>query len=118
MYLKACLVRFMLPLRVAPASGGSGLDLGRVEEPLLAPYQPRLEALLHDPLEEAPEHLKPVALPDPGEAGVVGQRFAEIVSEVPANAKAVGHHPHQLPFGAQILEKEDELELKENHWIY
>ena len=38
--------------------GGVSLDLGRVEEELLAPHQPGIDALLHDPLEEATEDLQ------------------------------------------------------------
>jgi hypothetical protein len=45
---------------------GVGLDLGGVEEQLLAPHEPRFGARLHDPLEEAAEHPKPEAFPDTG----------------------------------------------------
>ena len=48
---------------------------------------------------------------------MIGQGFAKIVAEVPADAKAVGGDLHQLALRAQVLEKEDELELKENHRI-
>jgi hypothetical protein len=58
--------------RDAALHGGVGLDLGGVEEELLAPHQPRLEALLDDPLEEAPKDSQAEAIPDAGEAGVVG----------------------------------------------
>jgi hypothetical protein len=48
---------------------------------------------------------------------VVGQRFRKIVAQVSADAVTVGDDLHQLPLRAQILEKEDELELKENHRV-
>ena len=54
---------------------GIGLDLGRVEVEFLAPDQTGGEALLDDRLEEAVEDLQAVALPDAGQAGVVGQRL-------------------------------------------
>jgi len=48
---------------------------------------------------------------------VIGQGLGEIVAQVPADAQAVGGDLHQLALGAQILEKEDELELEENHRV-
>ncbi len=84
---------------------GVRFHLGGVEEQLLPPYQSRLKALLNDPLEEAPEALQTVALPDPGEARVIGQRFVQVVSEKPADAQAVGGHPHELALRADILEE-------------
>ena len=44
--------------------GGIRLHLGRVEEQLIAPYQPRLDAQLDDLLEEVPKNLKAVVLTD------------------------------------------------------
>jgi len=80
-------------------------DLGGVEEELLAPYQSRLRALRHDPLEEATEHEQAVALADTGEGGVIGQGFEQVVAEVPAQGQAVRDHPHQLALGADVLEE-------------
>jgi hypothetical protein len=45
------------PPRGQGAHRGVRLDLGRVEEQLLSPYQPGIHAHLHYPLEEAPEDL-------------------------------------------------------------
>ena len=73
--------------------GGVGLYLGGVEEELLTPHQPRLRALLDDPLEESTEDGKTVALTDAGEAGVIGQRLVEVVSEVPPQREAVRDYP-------------------------
>ncbi len=97
--------------------GGVGLHGRRVEEELLPPHKPRLEALLHDPLEEQPKDLEPVALADPREAGVVGQRLVEVVSQIPADAKAVGHNLHQLPLASQSLEEKNKLEFKEDYRV-
>lgn len=58
--------------------GGVGLDLGGVEVQLLAPDQPGLAALLDDRLEEAAEDRQAVALPDPGQARVIGQLFIQV----------------------------------------
>jgi hypothetical protein len=68
-----------------------------------------LHAQLDDLLEEAPENLQPVALADLGEAGVLGQRFVEIVAQVPADTEAISNYLHQLALGPQSLE--------ENHGI-
>jgi hypothetical protein len=96
---------------------GVRFHLGGVEEQLLPPYQSRLKALLNDPLEEAPEALQTVALPDPGEARVIGQRFVQVVSEKPADAQAVGGHPHELALRADILEEHHQLQAKEDHGV-
>jgi hypothetical protein len=52
-----------------------GGDLRGVDIQVLAPHQPRRKALLHDRLEEAPEHVQPVALPDAAQTGVVRERL-------------------------------------------
>ena len=94
-----------------PALHGSiGLDLGRVEEELLAPHQPCLDTFFDDPLEEATEDEQAVALADAGEAGVVGKRLLEIVAEIPAQGQARRDYPHQLALGADVLEEHEELE--------
>ena len=91
-----------------------GLDLGGVKVELLAPDQAGGDALRGDRREEAAEDVEPVALPDAGEAGMVGQRLGQVVPQVPAQAEAVGDHPQQLSFGAQPLEEEDQLQLEED----
>ena len=73
--------------------GGVGLNLGCIEVKFLSPHQPCFGAHLHDPLEESPEDLKSIAIPDPGEAGVVGQGFVQIISEIPS----VPRDGRQLP---------------------
>ena len=60
------------------------------------------------------EDLQPVALPDAGQAGVVGERLGQVVAEVPAQAEPVGDHPHELALGAQPLEEQDQLQLEED----
>ena len=80
--------------------GRVGLHRGRVEEQLIAFDQPRLDAQLHDPLEEAAEDLEAVALADARERGVVGQGLVQVVAEVPPERDAVGDHPHEPAFGA------------------
>jgi hypothetical protein len=49
---------------------------------------------------------------------VIRQGFVQIVAEVPANAEAVGHHPHELPLAAQILAEKDDLELEEDDRVH
>jgi hypothetical protein len=41
----------------------------------------------------------------------------EIVSQVPAEAKAVGYNGHQLPLATQSLEAKDELEFEEDYRV-
>jgi hypothetical protein len=48
---------------------------------------------------------------------VIRQRLGKIVAQVPTDAQAVGGDLHKLALGAQILEKEDELELEEDHRV-
>src|SRR5215213_9349217 len=106
---------FHEPPRRQGVNGGVRLDLGGIDEQLLAPHQTGLEALLDDPLEEVSEDLETVAVPDPGEAGVVGQRFVEVVAEVPTQREAVGDYAHELTLRREVLEEHDELELEEDH---
>ena len=54
------------------SDAGVGLDLGGVEVELLPQTKPGCEAQVDDLLEEAAEDVEAVALPDPGQAGVVG----------------------------------------------
>ena len=68
----------------------------------------------YDRFEEALEDGQAVAVPNPGEAGMVGQRLPEVIAQVPAQTEAVRHHAHELAFRAESLEEENELELEEN----
>jgi len=101
---------FHEPPRRQGVHGGVRLHLSGVDEQLLAPHQPGLEALLNDPLEEATEDLQPVAVPDPGEAGVLGQRFVEVVTEVPTQREAIGDYAHELTLRPEVLK------LVHAHW--
>jgi hypothetical protein len=87
-----------------------GGDLRGVDIQFLAPHQPGGEALLHDQLEETPEHVESIPLPDAAQTGVVGERLGQIVAEIPAQAEPIGDHLHELTFGAQPFEEEDELQ--------
>jgi hypothetical protein len=48
---------------------------------------------------------------------VVGQGLVEVVPQIPADAKAVGHNSHQLPLTSQSLEEEDKLEFEKHHRV-
>ena len=65
-------VPFDEPSRCQGVHGGVSLDLGGVDEQLLTPHKPGVEALLDDTLEKAPEDPKAVAFPDPGQRRVIG----------------------------------------------
>ena len=53
-----------------------------VEDQLLAPDQAGLLAQLDHALEETPEEVAAQAIPDAGEAGVVGQRLVQVVTQI------------------------------------
>ena len=91
--------------------------LGCIEEELLPPDQPGLEAQLHDVLEEAAEVRQAEPLADAGQAGVVGQRLVQVVAEVPAVRQVEGDRLHELALGPQTLEEHDQLELEEDHGV-
>src|SRR5215207_11628687 len=96
---------------------GIRLDLGGVEVELFAPHKAGFYALLHDLLEEAAEDSKPVAIPDPGEAGVVGHGLVEVVPQIPADAQTVCCDLHQLPLGADALKEHHQLQPEEDFWF-
>ena len=72
-----------------PPGSRVGLHLGGIEEQLLAPHQPCLDALLDDPLEEAPEDLQAEPIPYASERGVLLERLLEVVAQVPAHREAI-----------------------------
>ena len=111
-------VRLHGPPRGQRIHGRVALHLSRVEEQLVPPHQPRLEALLHYPPEEAAENREPEALPRACQVGVVGQALGEVVAGVPAHREAIGGHPHELALRADALEEHGELELEEDHRVY
>jgi hypothetical protein len=48
---------------------------------------------------------------------VVGERFIESVSHIPADAQAISSKAHELSLRAQSLQVQNELELEEDHRI-
>ena len=100
------------------APGCVGLHRGRVEEQLVAPHEPRLDAQPHDPLEEPAEDLEAVALADARQRRVVGQRLVQVVAEVPPQGEPIRDHPHEPAFGAQVLEEHHQLQLEEDDWVH
>ena len=81
------------------------------------PDESFLLALLHNRLEEAPEDIDSIALTDTGQTGMVGQRLAQVIAQVPQHAEPICGMAHQLPFGADALEKYDELQFEEDNWV-
>ena len=102
-----------LALAVAHEAAGAFAD-GVAFVDLSPPDHPRPDARLDDLVEEAAEDAQPVPRADAREAGMVRQRFGQVVAEVPAQAEAVGDDAHQLALGAQPLEEQDQLELEED----
>jgi hypothetical protein len=70
-----------------------------------------------DPLEEALVDVDAESLPDPRQAGVIGQVPVEGVAEVPAVRQVEAGRRDEVPFRADPLEVHDELQLEENHGI-
>src|SRR5438094_765082 len=97
------LCRLLLGLQVEPGhytiQGRIRTHLGRVEEQLAPPEQSRLLAQLHDVLEEALEDRESQPLPDPRQAGVLGQRLIQAVTEIPAVAEVEAGGLDQAPLG-------------------
>ncbi len=110
-------LRLVIEARDERIEGGVRLDLGGVDEELFAPDQPCLLARIHHLLEEALEDVDAQALPDAGQAGVVGKVLAEGVAEIPAVRQVEAGGFDQLAFGADALEEHHELELEEDDRI-
>src|SRR5689334_15589655 len=90
---------------------GIGFNLSAIEIELLTPHQAGLLTLLDDVLKETPEGVDTIAVANASQAGMIGEQLVEIVTEIPAQAEAVGSHSEQLAFGADPLEEHDELQL-------
>jgi hypothetical protein len=93
---------------------GVGLDLGSVDVELPPPDQPRLLAEINNRLEEPFEDRDPQPLPNPGQAGVVRQGFVEGLAQIPPVSEVQAGGLDELAFGADPLEKHDELQLEED----
>ena len=91
-----------------------GPDPGGVEVELPTPDQARFLAEVDDLLEEALEDVDARALPDAGQAGVVGQRLIEGVAQIPAMGQVEAGGLDQLALGADPLEEHDQLQLEED----
>src|SRR5258708_3373605 len=96
---------------------GIGVHLSGIKVQFFAPHQLSLLTLFNDRVKEAPEHLHSIALTYAGEAGMVGKRLTQIIAKVPEKAEPICRMPHQLPFRAYPLKKQDKLELEEHDWI-
>ncbi len=91
-----------------------GFNLRRIEVELPAPNQARLLTQIDDSLEEALEDIDPEALPDAGQAGVVGQVFIKGVAAVPAMRQVETRGRDEVPLGADPLEDHHQLQLEED----
>ena len=72
---------------------GIGFHWGAIEIQLLPPDQSCLLALLDNMLEEAPESIHAIADTNARQAGVIGERLAEIIAHTPAQAEPIRRHP-------------------------
>jgi hypothetical protein len=115
------LLRLLFGLEVEPGDhatqSGVRSDLGRVEEQFSAPDQARLLAQLHDVLEDALEDGQAQALPNPRQAGVVGQRFIQAIAQVPAVGQMQARRLDQAALRANAFKEQDELELEEDDGV-
>jgi hypothetical protein len=48
---------------------------------------------------------------------MIRQGLSQVITEVPQDAEPIGGMPHELPFGAYPLKKQDELELEEDDGV-
>src|SRR3954453_12674658 len=115
------LFRLILGLQVEArdhaVQGRIGADLRRVEEQLSPPEQPGLLAQIHNVLEEALEERQAQPLPDPGQAGMIGQRLIQPVAEIPAVREVEAGDVDQAPLRAEALEEQDQLEFEEHDGV-
>ena len=88
---------------------GVRLDLSGVYVELLTPDQSHLLTQIDDPFEEATEDRQPIPLPDAGQTGVVGQRFSQVVANIPAQAQPIGDDLQELALGTESLEEQNQL---------
>jgi hypothetical protein len=96
---------------------GVGFDLRGVDVQLPPPDQPGVLAQVDDLLEEPGEDLDAQPLPNAGQAGMIRKLLVQGVAQVPAVGEVEAGRLDQLPFGADALEEQDELELEEDHWV-
>jgi hypothetical protein len=94
-----------------------GAHPGGVEEEFLPPDQAGRVAEFDNPLEETLEDLAPQSIPDPREAGVVGQRLIQVIPQVPAVRQVQTGNFDELALRAESLEEHDQLELEKDHRI-
>jgi hypothetical protein len=94
-----------------------GFDLGGIEIEFATPEQPRLLTQIDDALEEAREDLHAEALPDAGQAGVVGEVFVERIAEVPAMGQVAADRLAELALGADAVEEHHQFQLEEDHRV-
>jgi hypothetical protein len=103
--------------RLDRSNGGIGLDLGGIDIEFSPLHQSCCLTLLHNFLKEAAKDLDSIPLTDTGQTGMVGQRLAQVIPQVPQHAEAIGCMPHELPLRAYPLKKHDELQFEEDHRI-
>src|ERR1700730_8080927 len=87
---------------------GVRLHFGGIDVKFFSPHQPGGLTLLHNLLKEAAKDLHPVALTETRETGMVGQRLAQVIAQVPQNAEPISRMAHQLSFRANTLEEHDQ----------
>jgi len=99
------------------AHAGISGDLGGIEVQLLPPHQSRRLTFIDEVLKEPLEELDAQALPDAGQAGVIGQALIEGVAQVPAVGQMQTGRRHQFALRADAFEEHDQLQLEEDHRI-
>jgi hypothetical protein len=77
---------------------GVGCHLRGIDEQLAPPNKTGFLTEVDNLLEEALEDVDAEALPDAGQAGVVGQRFVQGVTQVPPVGEVETRRLDQLPF--------------------
>ena len=97
--------------------GGIGAHFGRIEDQLVAPNESRVNTLLDNRLEEAPEDRQAQPGTNPAERGMVRQRFVEVVARGPAHRQVVADLLHELPLGAETGEEDQQLSAEEDFGI-
>jgi len=55
---------------------------------------------LDDGLEESSKDLQAIALADLAECGMIGERFIQIIPDIPPHAQSIRHLAHEQTLGA------------------
>jgi hypothetical protein len=72
---------------------------------------------LDDGLEEAPKDVQAIALANFAEGRMIGQRFIQIIPDLPPHAQSIRHLAHEQASGPDIFKEHHQLQFEKDHRI-